>query len=247
MIVTNPLIAPPRLEVRIHDSGNLDSALARLEAYATKGGHLPLTRHPAWLKVLQAGLRHSPYCLEAIEGGKTKGFLPLAHVRSFLFGKFLVSLPYLNYGGVLADEDQTANALINRAADLADRLDVRYLELRHEGGIDHPSLVQRVSSKVHMRLGLPESPDLLWKNLDAKVRNQVRKGQKAGLTVTWGGLDLLPEFYAVFSHNMRDLGTPVYSPKLFGGTLRQFPGRAEFCVVRAGDVPVAASLLLHGW
>jgi FemAB-related protein (PEP-CTERM system-associated) len=247
MIVPNSLIAPPRLELLVHESRTLDRVLPRLEAFAIQTGQLPLTRHPGWLKVLQAGLRHVPFCIEAVEDGKTRGFLPLAHVRSLLFGKFLVSLPYLNYGGVMADDEETANALINRAADLADRLDVRYLELRHEGGVDHPALVHRVSSKVHMRLALPRSSDDLWKELDAKVRNQVRKGQKAGLTVAFGGLELIPEFYAVFSHNMRDLGTPVYSPKLFTATLRQFPGRAEFCVVRAGETPVAASLLLHGW
>jgi FemAB-related protein (PEP-CTERM system-associated) len=247
MIVSNPLIAPSALDIKVHDGPSLERALPRLEAFAIKANHLPLTKHPAWLRVLQSSLRHSPYCIEATEKGKTKGYLPLAHVRSMLFGKFLVSLPFLNYGGVMADEPEVSNALINKAADLADRLDVRYLELRHETGVDHPCLVHRVSSKVHMRLSLPTTSESLWKKLDAKVRNQVRKGQKTDLNVVWGSSELLPEFYAVFSHNMRDLGTPVYSPKLFLGTLRQFPDRAEFCVVRAGNVPVAASLVLHGW
>jgi FemAB-related protein (PEP-CTERM system-associated) len=58
---------------------------------------------------------------------------------------------------------------------------------------------------------------------------------------------LLPEFYAVFSENMRDLGTPVFGRKLFRAILGQFPERAEFCVVRAGERPVASALLLHGW
>ena len=67
------------------------------------------------------------------------------------------------------------------------------------------------------------------------MRNQVRKGQKNGLMVAWGGEDLLPEFYDVFSRNMRDLGTPVYGRALFRAALRQFPDRAEFCVVRLED------------
>src|SRR5207248_1050381 len=78
-----------------------------------------------------------------------------------------------------------------------------------------------------------------------KVRNQVRKGQKNGLSAQWGGEELLPEFYDVFSHNMRDLGTPVYGRELFRSVLRQFAGRAELCVVRAGRA-AAAGLLLHG-
>jgi FemAB-related protein (PEP-CTERM system-associated) len=98
-----------------------------------------------------------------------------------------------------------------------------------------------------MRLPLPATTDALWNGFSAKVRNQVRKGQKSGLVVDWGGEELLPEFYSVFSENMRDLGTPVFSRQLFRSVLRQFPDRAELCVVRSADRPVAAALLLHGW
>jgi FemAB-related protein (PEP-CTERM system-associated) len=90
-------------------------------------------------------------------------------------------------------------------------------------------------------------PGALWDQIPAKVRNQVRKGQKHGLTAAWGGHDLLPEFHAVLSANMRDLGTPAYGKKLFAAVLDQFPDRAEICVVRDGKQPVAAGLLLHGW
>ena len=64
--------------------------------------------------------------------------------------------------------------------------------------------------------------------------------------MAWGGEELLAEFYEVFSRNMRDLGTPVYGRQLFRSALRHFPGRAELCVVRAGEAPAAAALLLHG-
>src|SRR5262249_52412026 len=72
-------------------------------------------------------------------------------------------------------------------------------------------------------------------------------GQKRGLAVAWGGLELLPDFYAVFSRNMRDLGTPVYGGVLFRSVLERFPDRAEFCVVRAEGRAIASALLLHGW
>jgi FemAB-related protein (PEP-CTERM system-associated) len=190
---------------------------------------------------------HTPYCLEAVEGGQTRGVLPLAYVRSLLFGRFLASLPYLNSGGVLADNTDAAGALIDRAVALAGQFRVRYLELRHERAAAHPALAHSRGDKVHMRLDLPGTPGKLWDQLSAKVRNQVRKGEKNGLTVAWGARDLLGEFYAVFSRNMRDLGTPVYGKRLFARALDEFPDRAEVCVVRAGKLPVAAALLLHGW
>jgi FemAB-related protein (PEP-CTERM system-associated) len=206
-----------------------------------------LSRHPGWLRVLERGLGHTVYCLEAVEGEETRGFLPLAFVRSLWFGRFLVSLPYLNSGGVSADDGVVRGRLIDRAAALADQLRVRYLELRHEQAVDHPLLSERMTHKVHMRLALPARAEELWTGRPAKVRNQVRKGEKNGFEVAWGGAELLPDFYAVFSQNMRDLGTPVYGRAFFDAILQQFPERAEFCVIRAGHEPAAAALLLHGW
>src|SRR5262249_4388546 len=110
----------------------------------------------------------------------------------------------------------------------------------------HPSLTAKQTHKVHMRLKLPDFVGPLWDGFPAKVRNQVRKGQKQELEVAWGRRELLPEFYAVFSENMRDLGTPVYPLRLFAQVLRSFPDRAELCVLRRHGAPVAAALLLHG-
>ena len=234
--------------VHLHKSQTLAAVLPRLEAYLVQNGPLmELSRHPGWLKVLARGLNHVPYCLEVREGERTRGFLALADVHSFLFGRFLVSLPYLNYGGPVADDEDTATLLIDRAVQLADELGVRYLELRHELATAHPALKHSRTDKVHMRLDLPGDVGQLWKQIGSKVRNQVEKGNKNNLTVSWGGQELIGDFYAVFSRNMRDLGTPVYGRRLFTAVLEQFPERTELCVVRSGQEPVAVALLLHGW
>jgi FemAB-related protein (PEP-CTERM system-associated) len=240
--------AAPAVSVRVHAGRQLAARLPHLRAFVRAAGPAPapLGRDPAWLTVLEQGLGHEVYALEALDGEHTCGFLPLAYVRSLLFGRFLVSLPYLNSNGVLAGGAAARRALVDRAVALADERRVRHLELRHEEAVEHPALAGRLTSKVHMRLPLPSFPGPLWEGLSGKVRNQVRKGEKSGLSVAWGREDLLPEFYDVFSRNMRDLGTPVYGAGLFAAVLRQFPGDAELCVVRAGRPAVAAALLLHG-
>ena len=225
----------------------LAGQLAKLSDYATRDGRLPLSRHPGWLPVLQQGLGHTPYCLQAIDQGKCLGILPLAAIKSWLFGHFLVGLPYLKYGGPIADDAACEGLLLQSAKELADRLDVRYLELRDVRAFEHSGFIANASLKVHMRLPLPADPEQLWKKLDSKVRNQVRKGQKSGLNLVWGGADLLDDFHAVFSENMRDLGTPVYGKRFFRAILSHFPERAEIGLVRLGAKPVACSLLLHGW
>ncbi len=205
-----------------------------------------LGQDPVWPRVLEAGLDHVPYLLVARSRGRLGGILPLCRVRSRLFGDFLVSLPYLNTHGVVADEPDLAHALVDRAVALADVLGVRYLELRHEAPLAHPKLTSANVNKFHMRLALPSDEAGLWSTIRSKVRNQVRKGQGQGLSVTWGRHEYLDAFYDVLCRNMRDLGTPVFGRRLFRAILDQFPDGAELCVVRAEGRPIAAALLLHG-
>lgn len=201
---------------------------------------------PRWLAVLADGLRHRTMRLEATRDGRIVGILPLAYVSSRLFGRFLVSLPYLNSAGVVATETRIATELVDRAVQLADEFDVRFLELRHETPIKHPALTYERTDKVHMRLALPETSEELLAGLKSKVRSQVKKSQTFGLEFAWGSIDLLDEFYDVFSRNMRDLGTPVYSRELFRALLEQFASDAEICVIRKGTAAAAAAILVHG-
>ncbi len=225
----------------------LAARMPQLIENVMRNARLPLSRHPGWLNVLAVGLGHAPYCLETRQNDQCTGILPLAAVKSFLFGHFLVGLPYLNYGGPITADRANERALLQTARELADQLDVRYLELRDERAYDHAGFVANPGLKLHMRLPLPGTADELWKKLDSKVRNQVRKGQKSGLTLEWGGSDLVDQFHTVFSENMRDLGTPAYGRRFFRAILEQFPDRAELGIARLGPKPVACCLLLHGW
>ena len=205
--------------------------------------------HPArdlrWLPILESAFGHRAYLIEA-DAGDARECLPLCFVKSRLFGRFLVSLPYVNSGGCDQYDDAVLAPLVDRAVQLADELDCQHLELRHERHCPHMALTEQMTSKVHMRLSLPSSMGELWDGLKAKVRNQVRKGEKQKFSVHWGSADLLDDFYAVFSRNMRDLGTPVFGRRLFAEILARFSDNAELCVLRDGARPIAAALLLHG-
>lgn len=236
----------PHPPIDILEGNVLDSRLPELCEFYEGLGCPFLSRHPAWLRVLQRGLHHRPVCLVAGEqtSAPLAAILPLCLVKSRLFGAFLVGLPYLNLGGPLGAATLSGH-LIDGAADLADRWNVRYLELRHEEPVSHPALTVTVQSKVHMRLPLPESRDALWQSFSPKVRNQIRKAEKLGLQVHWGRHEQLGEFYRVFARNMRDLGTPVFPKALFGAILDEFP-QAEIIVVRYHNRTLAGGLLLHG-
>src|SRR4029079_8470212 len=113
----------------------------------------------------------------------------------------------------------------------------RSVELRHvERRFDVLPCKQH---KVVMRL--PLGPGL-WDLLDRKVRNQVRKAQKSGLTAIRGGAEVLDDFYRVFARNMRDLGTPVYARRFFAEVLEAFPDRTRLVIFSLDDQPVAGGL-----
>ena len=172
-------------------------------------------------------------CVHAAAGDSVVGVLPLVEMRSLLFGRFLVSLPFVNYGGVLADNGVVERALFDRAGAIAQERGLTHVELRHF--TRHFSEAPARQHKVTMLLALAPDAEAMWAVLDRKVRNQVRKAEKSGLTCETGGRELIDAFYPVFAANMRDLGTPVYSRRLFDEVFAALPDRTRLFVVRAAD------------
>ena len=199
-----------------------------------------------WLQVLKDGLQYEPFCIVTKRSGTILGALQLHYVKSRLFGRYLVSSPYVNVGGINCIDDSCNAALIAAAVDLANKLDVDHLQLRHEQEYQSASFNGNLTYKVHMRLSLQNSVDQLRASLKSKVRSQVKKSESCGLSVCWGTHQLLDDFYQVFARNMRDLGTPVYGKGLFRSVLEQFGNEAEICVLKDGQKPAAAALLIHG-
>lgn len=198
--------------------------------------------HWNWRHVFEAAFGHRTEYLAARRGPAVVGVLPLVVFDHWLLGRFMVSLPFVNHGGVLAGDTAIGRALVDEATSRAawDRLS--HIELRHTRP-QFGDLRQR-AHKVSMTRALPVSQDEAWEGLDRKVRNQIRKAEKSGLVSEVGGAELLPAFYAVFAENMRDLGTPVYPERWFGEILHRFPRDARLFVVRHGQRPVAAAIAL---
>ena len=183
-----------------------------------------------WRDVFGPVFGHEPIYLAARDGGRVVGVLPLVSFRSRLFGQFFCSLPFVNYGGVLATTPDAAAPLLAEAARLARERGAAHVELRHvERQVPDAPVRQH---KVTMLLPLQETAEAQWTALDNKVRNMIRKAEKSDLTSESGGIELLDAFYAVFSVNMRDLGTPVYPKRFFAAVLKACGPAARLHVVR---------------
>ena len=170
------------------------------------------------------------------DAGAWRGVLPLVRVESRLFGKYVVSMPFLNYGGPAGDL-AGRSALERHARSEARRSGAALLELRSRA---HASPVLDISGrKITVLLDLPDSADALWQRFPSKLRSQVRHGEKSGLTARFGR-DQREPFYEVLARNMRDLGTPVLPAAWFEAIAQTFPQLVEFAAVYRGDVPIAA-------
>lgn len=196
----------------------------------------------AWRGVIEQSFGHRTHYLAALDGaGEVQGVLPLVHMKSALFGNFLVSVPFVNYGGLLCGTPSVRRPLLQAAENLRQTLGAEHVELRHLG-FDVEGLPSR-DHKVTMVLPLESGAQAQWSGFNAKLRNQVRKAEKSGLECSIGHLEYLDDFYRVFARNMRDLGTPVYGKEFFRNVLCAFPDTTRIVAVGLEGKTVAAGIL----
>jgi FemAB-related protein (PEP-CTERM system-associated) len=183
----------------------------------------------AWKSIVERVLGHGCHYLATRDGtGALTGVLPLVRVKSVLFGDYLVSMPWVNYGGPLGSPE-AVRALAERARLMAEGLGVALLELRSRDEYDLGLAVSHRKITVVLEIP-PVGPEALWNGLPAKVRSQVRRPQKEGMATRFG-TEQLEGFYRVFSRHMRDLGTPVLSRRLFEAVAEAFGNDVWFgCV-----------------
>lgn len=205
----------------------------------------------SWSKVLPEVFHHKAYMLIAREAGAVVGICPLYHVKSLLFGGSLISVPYLNSGGVITERADVSQAIVSRADELGKQLRTRYIEYRSAGADPHlegriPAAEKR---RVTMVLPLSRDPEQLFSSFTPKLRSQIRRPSKAGYFAQVSGIHISEDesvkaFYRVFSEHMRDLGTPSYPRELYGKVQKQFGSRCRIVTVWKENEPVAAGLTI---
>ena len=200
-----------------------------------------------WRNVIWRALKHRPQYLIARREGEVTGILPLFEVTSRLFGKSLISVPFLNGGGVLATDNDSRKALLGHVHKLMVRGGHRYVELRHRAPASAVDDLICRQHKIAMRLALPDDIEVLFGGFKAKLRSQIRRPVKAGARAqVIAGHNVVARdidaFYEVFSENMRDLGTPVFPKSLFRETIRAFGADAKLVIIWLDHHPAAVGL-----
>lgn len=164
-----------------------------------------------WRRVIERAFGHRCHFLMAERDGQVCGVLPLARIRSMLFGDALISLPFCAYGGIAAADDGAVQALDEAARALAEELGVGHLEYRHRRAL-HPDWPRKTQYVTFSR-AIAEDPDENLKAIPRKQRAMVRKGMQAGLDTT---IDQdTRALHWAYSRSVHRLGTPVFARRYF--------------------------------
>ncbi len=199
----------------------------------------------AWGQSVEEAYGHKKYYL-MVEDQGIAGVLPLIHMKPFWGSGGLVSLPFCDLGGVLADGSAAADLLYREALSLARHLNEGFVEFRTsllqmDSGQQE---VQTKSHKVRMVMDITQEAEVIWGNFKSKLRSQVRKSEKNGCIFQWGGLEYLDVFYDVFSLNMRDLGSPVHSRAWFEAIIKNYGSDLKMGLVSFKGENIGVGLIL---
>ncbi len=197
--------------------------------YIVSHPHATFYHRLEWKDVIEKSFGHKTHYLIAIDEGDIVGILPIVHLKSLMFGSIFSSMPYLNFGGICANNVEAEESLLAYAEKIVKRDNGYYLELRHlhKANIDLPSKTHKVS----MTLNLDPDPDVLWNNFKSKHRTNIRRSYKNELKIQRGGAELLDTFYEILSVGWRDLGTPIYRKSFFRNIINSFGDSVEIFLV----------------
>lgn len=219
---------------------HLNFLMTTISARISSGNNLG--HRPEWLAAFEKAYGHEPICVEN-DDSDGLGFLPAVIIQRPILGPLVTSMPFIDQGGPVSGSSEADQILIQSLLEEATSVGAKKVELRCASEI--PFLSDAYTDKVTMVLDLPESADQLWKNLDAKVRNQIRKAQKNDLIVKFGGSELLDKFYPIFCVNMRDLGSPVHSRQFFQEIIAEFADDARIAIVLKGKQAIGGLIAIR--
>lgn len=171
------------------------------------------------------------------------GLFPLFTIKSPLFGRSMVSLPFATYGGVLADNDQIENSLYNEAVSLTKASALDYLEIRSQetrlGDLPTKDLYYGFRKKIS-----GDNEENL-KAIPRKTRRMVRKAMGNGLHAAFGHAEILDQFYGLFAFSYHAFGTPVFSKKYLKNLLDTFKGDSSILIISKNGSPLSGVLSFY--
>jgi FemAB-related protein (PEP-CTERM system-associated) len=231
--VTATAVSPAAAALSLHLLQPAD--YARWDAFVQACPEATFFHKAGWQTIIERVYGHKTWFYYVQQDGRIVGVLPLAQIKSRLFGHSLGSLPFCVLGGVVATVD-AARPLLDAAADqIARELNVGHLEYRnlvpaHAGD---PNWHQK-ELYVTFRKDITGDDEENMNAIPRKQRAMVRKGIKLGLTAE---IDQdVERFFTCYATSVHRLGTPVFPKSYFKVIKEVFGDDCEIRVIVKNDV-----------
>jgi FemAB-related protein (PEP-CTERM system-associated) len=219
-----------------------DDARRRWDAFVQRCPSATFFHLSAWQDIIKDVFRHRTWYLFAERGGEIVAVLPLAEVKSRLFGHSLSSLPFCAYAGVASVDEEAATALEQRAEDLARQRGVQHLELRNLVARHDDWPKQDLYVTFRKEISADDETNMLA--IPRKQRAMVRKGIKHELRAE---IDAdTSRFVALYLDNVRRHGTPPLPKHYFAELRRRFGDACDvLTIVDTSGRPVSSVLSFY--
>jgi FemAB-related protein (PEP-CTERM system-associated) len=191
----------------------------------------------AWKQSTEKTFGYRPHYLLAQSGGDFEAVLPVFFVRNLLMGKALISTPFAVYGGILSRSTEARQALVAEVRRLGESLGVNFIELRNSFP-EQCSGLPNVTRYVTFTQQIGPDAEAILESIPRKTRYMVRKAVKHPYTVQQTRDP--KRFEAIYSQNLRRLGTPSFSPRHFSNLLSAFGDKADIREVFLNGTVVAS-------
>jgi hypothetical protein len=169
---------------------------------------------------------------------------PVGYISCMIIKGRIVSMPHFSFGGLITRVPDRGEIYTEILPEIytsffgSEVADVSYL-LREPDRVGVYVLNNKVVSWIDIKNKSIESA------LPATQRAKAGKALENRLKCTHGGIELLDDFYYVYSRNMLRLGSPVLPKRFFANILKMYTNGAAriFCVYNE-KTPVGASFLM---
>lgn len=180
----------------------------------------------SWKDVMQEVFGSETHYLLAEENNKIIGVLPLLHIKSVITGNYFTSLP----GGLCADSEAAAEALIEQGKELVKTAGAKYLILRD--GRKKWDLPGLVTDEEHTTFIVELASDLetVKGEFKKRTRQLVNQAIRSGL-VSAVGMENLTDYYPIYAQAMRELGTPTLGLAFFQSMADHLPDESNLLTV----------------
>ena len=219
---------------------------ARWDAFVRACPEATFFHLSGWQKVIEQSFGIKTWFYYVEQGGQIQGVLPLAEIKSRLFGHSLGAMPFCVYGGVAALDEESRRMLDQAAHELATRLGVGHLEYRgmQRAHPDDPNWHTK-ELYVTFRKEISGDDEANMNAIPRKQRAMVRKGIKLGLKSVVE--DDVERMFAAYAHSVLRLGTPVFPKKYFALLQQTFGAECEVRTILTEDDRLVASVLSFYW